>query len=517
MLYRVMLADDEPIMRKALLTLTDWGQIGCQIVYTAANGQEVLEHLESVACDILITDIRMPGQDGIELARYIWENKLPVKVIILTGYADFSYAQSAVKYGVVDYVTKTGAFDSLITAVERAKEKIEEEQKNRSLSDGEAETKNLLKSVFDGSLYEAEAIKEDFEKLRIRLENYVVLLIQFRMGDEREGKGLKSVYQSLDNFFSMVFASHMVQAVPVERDMFAVVLTDMQEECGEVIRSQCGQIIDMMDNFMQLYAYIGVGGYHKEMAELKTAYNEAERALGYSFVPEAEKVHFFADYRDNEEAYPPQIEQQIEKICTEVQKGRASEAVELFQELSVMQKQFCCSEHMIKNSGILLQSRCRRVLSEYDKTIYEVTGMHESISRTIYHCRYMEEYEKLLKKIVEKTAGTVHIAVNRKDALVYECQRYIAEHYERNILVNDIAREIGASASYLSRIFKQSTGQTIIYTLNQKKLEKAKEYMQNSDLKIYEIAERLGFENATYFSHFFKKYEGVSPKDYKGD
>ena len=135
MTYRVMLADDEPIMRKALLTLADWESMECEIVYTAANGQEVMENLEKVMPDILITDIKMPGKNGIELAKYIWEQKLPIKVIILTGYADFAYAQSAVKFNVVDYVIKAGAFDGLLEAVEKAKERIQkrkEEQDRKS-------------------------------------------------------------------------------------------------------------------------------------------------------------------------------------------------------------------------------------------------------------------------------------------------------------------------------------------------------------------------------------------------
>ena len=112
-MYRVMVADDEPLMRKAMVSLTNWHELGCEVVYTAENGQQVMENLKEIKPDILITDIKMPGKDGIEIARYIWEEKLPIKIILLTAYADFSYAQSAVKYNVVDYVTKTGAFDGL--------------------------------------------------------------------------------------------------------------------------------------------------------------------------------------------------------------------------------------------------------------------------------------------------------------------------------------------------------------------------------------------------------------------
>lgn len=517
MRYRVMLADDEPIMRKALLTLTDWEKIGCEVIYTVKNGEEALKQLEEDAPDILVTDIRMPGADGIELARYIWEHKLPTKVIILTAYADFSYAQSAVKYGVVDYVTKTGAFEALIAAIELAKEKIQTEQQSTGAQEMQQVVKNLLKSVFDGSFYEEDAMREEFARLHLKLGSYLVLLVQFQIGEERQRRGLKEINRSLENFFSMSFGAHMIQAVPVEKNMFAVLLTEMKDGYIEYVRSQCGQIIDMMDNFMKLRAYIGAGDRHFAINELRMAYQEARRAVGYGFIPEEGKVHFYRKHKDEIEVYPAELEQQTEKICMEIRKGNVTGAADAFRELTILQKQFRCPEHMIKNAGITIQGRCRRILAEYDRTIYEVSGITESISHSIYGSRHIEEYERLMLIVIEKSAEAVYIAANRKEALVYECQKYIDEHYEETLPVTEIARAIGTSASYLSRIFKEATGQTIIYTLNQKKMKKAKEYIRNTDMKIYEIADCLGFENATYFSHFFKKYEGISPKDYKGD
>ena len=128
MTYKIMLADDEPIMRKALQSLIDWERIDCEIVYVAENGQEVLNALIEIQPDILITDIKMPGADGIEISKYIWEKRLSTKVILLTAYADFSYAQSAIRYNVVEYVTKTGAFDELLRAVERCKMMLAEKK-----------------------------------------------------------------------------------------------------------------------------------------------------------------------------------------------------------------------------------------------------------------------------------------------------------------------------------------------------------------------------------------------------
>lgn len=517
MLYKVMLADDEPIMRKALLTLTDWEAIGCEIVYSAANGQEVLDNLEQTAPDILIVDIRMPGKNGIEVAQYVWEHKLPVKIIILTAYADFSYAQAAVKYGVAEYVTKTGMFEELISAVERTKEKVKQERRDSVQGGRPVKIENLFKAVFDGSLYEPEEICENFAGLDIRLARYMILLLRFRITEERGKKDVKTINRSLSNFFHMVFGTHMMQAIPVERDMFVVVLKNLPENYAGFIAGQCEQIIDTMDNFMNLYVCVGISEAHREPEQLRAAYDEAETALGYSFIDEKSKINYYVREKESVETYPLESEKMIQRICDEIAGGSARTAEALLEELFAYQKSTHCSAHMVKNMGIQLQNRCRGILSEYEKTIYEVTGITGSISRSIYNCRHMADYESMMRTIVIHTARSVHITANKKQSLIHECQKYIDENYEKNIMVTDIAREIGASPSYLSRIFKEMTGQTIIATLNQKKLEKAKEYLRKTDRKIYEVAELLGFENTTYFSHFFKKYTGVSPKDYQGE
>ena len=198
-----------------------------------------------------------------------------------------------------------------------------------------------------------------------------------------------------------------------------------------------------------------------------------------------------------------------------IRRGQTTEALKAFDVLLDQQK--CAGEtaNVIKNSGILIRSQCRKILAEYGKTVYDVTGLQGSLSRRIYECRHVNEYVCIMEKIIRNTADFVSAAVSRKNVLICECEKYIQDNYEKCISVSDVARSIGTSPSYLSRIFRESTGTTVISAINRKKVEKAKEYLSQRDMKIYEIADALGFENTTYFSHFFKKYTGISPKDYK--
>lgn len=514
MLYRVMLADDEPFMRNALFTLMDWEKMGCKVVYTAKNGHDVLENLEKIMPNILITDIKMPEKSGIDLARYIWEKKLPIKVIILTGYADFAFAQSAVKYNVVDYVIKAGAFEGLEEAIEKAKESFRIGKESLEDRKKYMYTENFLKSVFDGSLYDENEIAEAClnAEFLTKEEEYCIMLLRFRLRAKDRKYGGKTIYDSLTNFLSMVFGEQMQGAAAVERDTFALVVSNVE---WKKMQKQCMQIIDMMDNFMKMYAYIGVGNKHLVNKELRTAYNEAEEALEYSFVDEESKINFYQSRNHQDEIMPSDIEKRIAQLCIEIKKGNVESVKAEFAEIIDCFKVESCSAHLIKNAGINIQNQCRNVLAEYEKTIYEVTGIEDSISKTIYKCRSLEEYQKILYDITVKTAESVHVSVNKKKILVYECEKFIEENYNKNILVTDVASHVGTSSSYLSRMFKEVVGKTINTIIIEKKIEKAKEYLLHTDMKVYEIAEALGFEGTNYFSYFFKKYTNVSPKDYK--
>lgn len=514
-MFRVMLADDEPIMRTAMMTLLNWKDMDCEIVYTAANGQEVMEHLEEGKPDILITDIKMPGRNGVEIAEYIWENKLDIKVIMLTAYADFSFAQKAIKYGVLDYVTKTGAFDGLITAVEKAKEVIMKERTQKAVSQSGNETEAFLKSAFDGSLYDEKEIQEAWNRMFSGVSSYALMMLCFRIDVSADADRRHKIYYSLKNFFKMAFGEDMICSVRMYRDTFVLLLRGSVYENRKVLEEKCLQVIEMMDNFMQMETYLGVGKYQENPANLKNAYEQVKDTLQDIFADSHKKINFYDKVYTERGRYLPESDTVIHNIEKAIRKGDKGQAMAVFKELLDMQIEYHYSVDNIKNSGIIIQNNCRKVLADYEKSIYDILKNPTDISKRIYGCHFLESYEEVMGEVIEGTAKFVSQTANKKNSLIYDCQCYIDQHYKEYITVAGIAESIGTSPSYLSRIFKETTGHTIIYTINQKKIEQAKEYLLHTDMKIYEIADALGFENVTYFSHFFKKHTGISPKDFK--
>lgn len=514
-MFRVMIADDEPIVRKALQVLTNWESIDCQIVYIASDGQEVIDNIANTNPDIIVTDIKMPGMDGLSIAKYIKEKGLPIKVIILTAYADFSYAKTALQYGVVDYVTKDGAFDGLLNALESAKKILIKERKSVGIENQTAVVENFFKSLIDGSIYDEEEIYSKAEHYGVSLKKFMLLLFCFRVDANMDHRKKEKIHSSLLDFFGMVFNRKKIYIVSVKRNLLCVLLDDIQDTNMKDIKDCCNKIINIVKNFMKLDVHIGGSLITSDLKNLKVAYNEAEIAVSQSFYSQDHAVHFYAPHFVKSTEGQREYQQYIDEICDCIRKGENEKALDSFEKLFHIQSENRVPVETIKGSGMFIESCCRRYLLEYDTTIAEVMHLKKDFSQIIYDCFQMEEFHDIMIKLIDEIADFIAHSVDRKNIFIHECEKIIKENVERNISVSEIAERMGVSGSYLSRIFKEKTGSTVINAINRVKLETAQDLLKNTDMKIYEIADRLGFENITYFSHFFKKHMHISPVEYK--
>lgn len=513
MSYRVMIADDEPIMRKAMQSLVNWEELECRLVHVASSGQEVMEQLKSEVPDILILDIQMPGMNGIDIARCVWEEKLEAKVILLTAYADFSYAQSAIKYDVVDYVIKTGAFEDLIRALEKAKNQIQEQKVRQNMENMDALKENFFKSIFDGTLYQRDEIEVRAKRIGVELkEGCCVLVIHFSYCEDKKRD---YVYQSLMNFLSMVFEGQMICGMAVRKDMIVVVVSVGTGDFSLQMKKRCIQIVEMMESFMKMHVFIGISKPGKELQELKNALDEAEYAVKEGLFYETSKINYYQGPQSEKKESLEYADKYLKELRHAIKKGKKDTALELFQEAIEALIKEGSSVSTILDICIEIQSWCKKYLAEYDKSLYDALPYERSISQKIYQCKHVRQYMELMNRIIGNTSDYIHVAVSKKNVIIYEAEKYIEENYQKSITVSEISRHVGVSLSYLSRIYKETAGNTLINYINQKKVEKAKEYLRSTDMKIYEIAEALGFENATYFSYFFKKNTGMSPKEYQ--
>ena len=513
-MYTVMIAEDEEIYRKALTVYVDWEKLDCRIIYTAINGTQVLENIESIEPDILITDIRMPGADGIELLSYIQKKELHTMTIVLTAYADFSYAQAAFRNQAVDYVVKSGAYEELVEAIEKAKSVIEE-QREQQKEEGKEETKQgIYKAVFDGSIFLHEDLEKRLEIIQMKKKYGLLLLYIFQSRREEKDSG-KRRNHSLQNFFGMVYGDALKGAIPMNEDRMILVLETEQMLSRSWLQQKTVQATGMMDHFMDFYTSVIVSNPFETLEGLCNAYREVTSVLDNSFLEDLNQMTFYADIWTTEKNYQAGLEQNSREICQSVRLGRREEALMQFGKLLVEQKKAKLSADTIKGSGIFLKNECGAMLKEFHETLYDITGLNSSITKKITNCISYLKYTELMTELLGKTADFFKQVVDKKEYLVKQCRVYLEQHYKEDISVAELARNLGTSSSYLSRIYKESTGSTIIYDLNQKRVDMAEYYLKEKQMKIYEVAELTGFRDVTYFSHIFKTYKGISPKQFQ--
>ncbi len=510
--YRVMIADDEPIMKKAMQTLIDWHSLECELSYVASTGQEVLEQLRAYTYDILILDIQMPGANGLDIAKYVWERKLSTRIILLTAHADFSYAQSAIKYGVVDYVVKSGAFEGLISAINNAKAQLKSREDSLYENKQELLREGFFRSIFDGTLDQPQLILENAEKLELSLfEGWIVVAIRFHPDTDKERDYID---QSLRNFLMTVFEEQMVFCTALKENMLAAILSVKGEEEQRKLHQKYLLIVEMMDDFVKIRIFLGISKKCAEITLLKKAYDEATYAMEEGFFYETSRINYYQGLKRDRKKYLEEADRYLREVKHSIKKGNLSTALEHFGSMTACLSDNNSTVDIMLDFGIEIKSHCEKVLLEFDCTLYDILPLEKDASKLIYACRHINEYTELIQSIITATANYIELALTRKNILIYEAEKYIEENYEQYITVSEVARNVGVSLSYLSRIYKEQTGKKLIQSINEKKLEKAQTYLRQTDMKIYEIADALGFENATYFSYFFKKHTGISPKEY---
>lgn len=511
-MYKVMIADNEPIVRNALLNLIDWEALECELVYSAANGKDLIEQIPVYQPDIIISDIKMPFVDGIDVAKYVYENYNNIKVILLTAYAEFSYAQAAVSYNVVEYVTKIGILEGLDDAIKKCKTMILKEQHENTPSDLNILKNSFLKSVMDESLFDKAKIDTLASEYHINLQSFVMLGVKLRLTYKQNQKDDHAFYTSIRNFFSMALANFDAHYVIVNKTMFCIIINNPREGAKHSIEQLCCQLIDVLDHFANLETNIGISGECTGIEQLSVAYSQCQEALARRFLDESGKIYDYRKPCEHNMVLGISTDEYIEKIILEVQRGNWSRAEFFLNQLFEFQKEKQISEMQIKDDGLIICSRCKKTLSLYQMTMEELLGHDQD---DILQIDTYSGYKLQITSIVKETAVFIAKEMENKNDLVEECMEYINKNYQNRISLGEIAQHINVNSSYLSRIFKEKTGVNLLGVVNRKKMEAARDYLQNSNLKISEIAERVGIFDTSYFSHFFKKYTGQSPKQFR--
>ena len=530
---KVFLVEDEVIIRSGVKKSINWEQEGYEFVGEASDGELAYPMILKEKPDILITDIRMPFMDGLELSRLVKKELPDIKILILSGYDEFEYAKKAIKIGVTEYLLKPISAAKLTEVLNAVAETIRQEN----------EEKNLLETYF------AE-MRENTERDKMRLFEKL-LMGDLSMGEileagERFGMNLGAscykivLFKILANLENHVYAEQMVDACSsveqaasmmegvyvfqrgVEGWAFLLTAQDEKsmEESAKILYQNLKQA---MKNYTQLEYFGGIGSTVPRIRSLKQSFREADRAFAARFVEEANQIISQKEFEKSqmEEGLKMQGVVQIGKSREMLQKFLSNgtrEEVKAFSDAYISRieeeniRSTMVRQYVVIDVCIVILSFCERISSA--NRLQEEAEELQKMMQKIHSLSEIKKYVvRLLNEAIELRAAE---SGRRYSDLIAAAKKEIENHYmTEEISLNTVAISVGMSPSYFSSIFSKEAGKTFVEYLTEVRIEKAKEFLMCSSMKTSEIGYEVGYKDPHYFSYIFKKVQGCSPKEYR--
>lgn len=527
-MYRILLADDEGIMLQSLKTTIQGNFKDTVEIECAKTGRAVIELAESFRPDIVFMDIQMPGINGIDAMKEIRRFSQSVIFIVITAFDKFDYAKEAINLRVMEYLTKPVNRRVVIDVVLRAMRSVDEERRERSESLKIREKLEtvvpIIESGFIYNLLLQEGNAQDMynyrELLDLRADYGYLMIVQFGESVENGtltnpvGMSVKaqSFYPKLreavkgffDCYAGSVMANKIVLYVPWDQK-------ELEYEDRIQIIEKSRTMVRNLERMLDARFKVGIGRV-KPLEEAAQSYKEASRALRES----KGKVAHVADLAISgwyEGEYPAETEKKYFQAVSKADIPGARAQANAFFDWMVENYPDCRDDIQIKVLEFIMSA---------EKEAFDNGGVP-------YGFRYRKDYlsqvtgcgdhEELRQWFLEKTVEVCR-NIRKKpeeetESLVGKAKQFIDANFGKDISLEDVSRVVDISPYYFSKVFKEEAGMNFIEYLTKVRMENAKKLLRNPELSVKEICIRSGYGDPNYFSRIFKKYEGVTPSEFR--
>ncbi len=531
-MYKVLLVEDEVLVREAITENIAWNEIELQLLAACKNGKEAIEIIGKEVPDIVITDICMPYVDGMQLSKYIYENYPETKIIIFSGYDEFDYAKQALQYKVEEYLLKPITATELTELLINIKNKIDRQRrekndmrKMRGVYYKHLTTirSQILNDLILGNKKEEE-YRDEMKESGIELSKkyFKVIVIETKMcygsnfatGDNHNQSALLSF--AIYNIVSEIMNAQSLGIAFQSKDKRTVIIfeSNLSQAFENEVRTVCQLIQDKIKNYLQIHTIIGIGKEVEALSKIYLSYEEAygltqySYLFGYNFMISQKEVALLRkeiDTSDNIEALLLQVKKQsdegveleLDRLLQEIKKAylRKEEVFIIMQNIMIETKE------ILRLTGVE-----KKTIEGNDEKWLYAFEKKENIQEAF---EVMNKYLSFIMKQIYKLGEDN----GKKQSLL--ALDYIEKNYQNSELTLQIlCKYLSISPSYFSAVFKKETGETFVEVLTKKRMEVAKNLLKYTSLRNYEIAERVGFSDSHYFSQTFKKFVGKTPKEY---
>lgn len=534
---KVFLVEDEMVIRRGIKNSIDWEKEGYIFCGEASDGELAYPMIIKEKPDILITDIRMPFMDGLELCKLVKKELPNIKILILSGYDEFDYAKEAIRLGVTEYLLKPISSGKLLEALNGVSESIRREKEDKDLvrkymeemrENTEHEKQKFFEQMIAGNLSMADAL-ETGKKYEMNLSAgmYNLLLFRFTLGKENRKSGellgeAEYAIEKLTERLEYVFEFQR----GVEGWAF-LLMADNEEQMSERVKELSKDLEEIMKNYSTIAYFGGIGQPVARLRELEESFREAERALAARFTMELNRIISVEDIRmaqnvDTLDDIEITSFGEIEKTRTMLEKflnNGAEDEIDKFVDVYINElpeenlKSVLMRQYIIMDAYIVMMSFCEKI----EGIEGEMQAQSEELKNSMKTIQTLEEIKNYIRMLLKKIIGVRDTISGRRYSNIIEIAKdQIRKTYMSDeISLNTIAAEVGMSPSYFSSIFSKEMGKTFVEYLTEIRMDRAKELLMCSSMKTSEIGYEVGYKDPHYFSYIFKKTQNCTPKEFR--
>ncbi|MBD3920002.1 response regulator [Paenibacillus sp. PR3] len=531
-MYRLLIVDDEERARTGIRMLIDWAAHGIEIVGEARDGAEALEIMEGTGVDILLTDIRMPVMDGLELIEQVSKLYPAAKCIIMSGYDEFAYAQKAMAAGAVDYLLKPSRRQEILDLVVKITNDIakrrQENEKLEGLRSGFRESFPFLKEYALNRLVMSENPPLERLMSNLKLSDItfplpffgvlVVKIDNLHLVQQKYGSVDIELYKyALKNIAEETFIPICHSAAFEDNDDIVLLMNADEWLDTKLIVPYAEATQHNAMRFLPFTVSIGIGSFDQSIRHFRVSFLEAQKALNARFYEGDSKITDYLEAAEEEDftqtSYPLENER---AVLQAIGKGDETAIRGSLQDFLASLKPESSSKESVINSIYALYFALYRDCIERNVNVNEVFGSGlDEIPRMMAR----SGLEHIMTTLTETALTIADQLSTRKNGnkLFESILAYVQEHFRLDISRESVAREVYVTPGYISYLFKQQLQTSFIEYLHRIRIEYASRLLRDPSLRISDIAHESGYQDEKYFFQVFKKYSGMTPTQYRNN
>ena len=494
-MFRLLIADDEKLIRDGIRAMLDWAALQIEIIGEAANGNAALQVIRECNPDIVLLDISMPGLNGLEVMRQAREQGFRGHIIILSGYADFSYAQEAIRWQVDEYLTKPVEEDELIARLETAKAQILSE---KASIDGQTRLMTQVRKKAAYALFHHQPQSDD-ELRRVGFEDghYQAAMMDVHL---RNVTQYDTLTQMEDTCFTFP-----------EGEATAVLL------CGDEAISRFFAWLHRPDQ-SNTNPFVSCSSMVDGPQQISISMDQARRLMERRFFcTEAVKLLDAEALTQLDATQPLLLGSLLGKtVSSIVGQAQAFNRRELQHTMEELRQQLESASNTPEEvrlflSDLMLQVKSRLTALYPDRAL-PFTSNAETI-REVEEAKYLTDIIQAFSERLEQVMDA--LGSSSRESVLEDILYYLNRNFSDNLTLDGIAPLFGYNASYLGKLIKNHTGESFNSYVDRLRIQEAKRLLSTTRLKVYEISVRVGYSNVDYFHVKFRKYENTTPAEYR--